>query len=79
MCPGAPNISWEFVIFGIQIFGVTENGPRFLPAAISKKITYDILTTFQRVSESFRADFCGRRFGQNNKLLLRYIAEVITF
>ena len=51
MCPGAPNISWNFVIFGVQIFGITENDPRSLPAAISKRITYDILTTiFQRVS-----------------------------
>ena len=50
MCPGAPNISLKFVIFGVQIVGVTENGPRFLPAAILKRITYDILTTtFQRV------------------------------
>ena len=39
------------MIFGVQVFGVTENDPRFLPVGISKRITYDILTTtFQRVS-----------------------------
>ena len=34
------------MIFGVQVYGVTENDPRFLPFGISKRITYDILITF---------------------------------
>ena len=44
------------MILGVQIFGITENDPRSLPAPILKRITYDIPTTMlQRVFGSTSA------------------------